>query len=117
MALDSRHARHPPAGPEPQHRAPAATGDRVRGAARRQHPFNTRVSLLNYVASDARPEEMLIDESAGATVKQLGDALTEIDVNGHVFGQCSLTLVLIDRDAQAVERSAAEAIKVLSSHD
>ena len=84
---------------------------------RRRHFFNKRVSLVNYVSPDTRPEEMLVDESAGATVKQLGDALTEIDVNGHFFGQCSLTLVLIDRNPQAVERSAAAAIKVLSTHD
>ena len=34
-----------------------------------------------------------VDESATATVKQLGDALTEMEVNGHVFGRCSLTVI------------------------
>jgi hypothetical protein len=29
---------------------------------------------------------MLVDESASATVKQLGDALSELEVNGHFFG-------------------------------
>src|SRR5262249_37649463 len=29
---------------------------------RRRHFFNTRVSLVNYVAPDTRPEEMLMDE-------------------------------------------------------
>ena len=42
---------------------------------------------------------MLVDESASATVRQLGDALTELEVNGHFFGECSLTLVLYDRRA------------------
>ena len=37
---------------------------------------------------------MLVDDSASATVRQLGDALTELEVNGHFFGECSLTLVL-----------------------
>lgn len=85
--------------------------------SRRRHFFNKRVSLVNYVAPDTKPEEMLVDESASATVRQLGDALTELDVNGHFFGECSLTLVLFDREAQSVERSAAEAIKVLATHD
>ena len=84
---------------------------------RRRHFFNKRVSLVNYVSPDTRPEEMLVDESASATVKQLGDALTELDVNGHFFGECSLALVLYDADTPAVERMAAEAIKVMAAHD
>ena len=85
--------------------------------SRRRHFFNKRVSMVNYVSPDTRPEEMLIDESAGATVTQLGDALTEIDVHGHFFGQCSLTVVLVDRDMRILERAAAEASKVMSTHD
>ena len=85
--------------------------------SRRRHFFNKRVSMVNYVSPDTRPEEMLIDESAGATVTQLGDALTAIDVHGHFFGECSLTVVLFDRDLGVVERSAAEAAKVMSTHD
>ena len=45
---------------------------------RRRHFFNKRVSLVNYVAPETKPEEMLVDESATATVNQLGDALTEL---------------------------------------
>ena len=50
--------------------------DRVRRdiQSRRRHFFNKRVSLINYVSSETRPEEMLVDDSAGATVRQLGDA-------------------------------------------
>src|SRR6266511_3480689 len=47
---------------------------------------------------EARTEDMLVDESASAMVRQLGDALTDIEVNGHVFGNCSLTLVLHGED-------------------
>lgn len=93
--------------------------DRMRGdiQTRRRHFFNRRIALVNYLAPDNRPEDMLVDDSATATVRQLGDALTELDVNGHVFGECSLTLVLFDRDPQAVERTAAEAITVMAAHD
>ncbi len=73
--------------------------------------------MVNYVSPETRPDEMLVDESASATVRQLGDALTELEVNGHFFGDCSLSLVLFSEDARTLERSAAEAIKVLASHD
>jgi type IV secretion/conjugal transfer VirB4 family ATPase len=84
---------------------------------RRRHFFNKRVSLVNYASTDTRPEEMLVDESATATVKQLGEALTELDVHGHFFGECSLSLVLFDRDPAVVDRMTADAIKVLAAHD
>jgi type IV secretion/conjugal transfer VirB4 family ATPase len=84
---------------------------------RRRHFFNKRVALINYLSPDARPEEMLVNEEATATVKQLGDALTALDVSGHFFGECSLTLVLFDREARTVERMSAEAIKVMAAHD
>jgi hypothetical protein len=81
---------------------------------RRRHFFNKRVSLVNYVSPDTKPEEMLVDESAGATVRQLGDALTELEVNGHFFGECSFALVAFDEDPESLERSATEAIKALA---
>jgi type IV secretion system protein VirB4 len=95
------------------------SNDRMRRdlQTRRRHFFNKRVALVNYVAPEARPDDMLVDESATATVRQLGDALTELEVNGHFFGECSLTLVLYDEDPGTVERAAAEAIKVMATHD
>lgn len=93
--------------------------DRIRRdiQARRRHFFNKRVSLVNYVSPDTRPDEMLVDDSATATVRTLGDALTDIEVHGHVFGACSLTLVLHGDDARAVQHASAEARKVLAAHD
>jgi type IV secretion/conjugal transfer VirB4 family ATPase len=93
--------------------------DRIRRDlhARRRHFFNKRVALVNYIAPESRPEEMLVDDSANTTVRQLGDALTELEVNGHFFGNCSLTLVLHGDDTQAVQHQTAEAMKVLAAHD
>lgn len=85
--------------------------------SRRRHFFNKRVSLINYVSSETRPEEMLVDDSASATVRQLGDALTETEVNGHFFGLASLSMVLIGPSPRAVDGVAAEAMKVLAAHD
>src|SRR5687768_7664547 len=84
---------------------------------RRRHFFNRRVSIVNYVSPETRPEEMLVDESASATVRQLGDAMTEMEVNGHFFGECSLTLVLHHCDGRRLERAAAEAVKAMAAHD
>ena len=53
------------------HRVPGVAADpgrpdAARLQARRRHFFNKRVSLVNYVAPDTRPEEMLVDDSATA---------------------------------------------------
>jgi type IV secretion system protein VirB4 len=85
--------------------------------SRRRHFFNKRVSIVNYVSPETRPEEMLVDDSASTTVKQLGDALTELEVNGHFFGQCSLALVLHGTDARALQHQTAEAMKAMAVHD
>jgi type IV secretion/conjugal transfer VirB4 family ATPase len=85
--------------------------------SRRRHFFNKRVSMVNYLSSDTRPEEMLVDDSANATVRQLGDALTELEVNGHFFGTCSLTIVLHGADKGALQQQAAEAMKAVAVHD
>ena len=85
--------------------------------SRRRHFFNKRVSIVNYVSPETRPEEMLVDDSASTTVKQLGDALTELEVNGHFFGQCSLALVLHGADSRALQHQTAEAMKAMAVHD
>ena len=69
--------------------------------SRRRHFFNKKVSLVNYLSSQTKPEEMLVDDSATATVNELGQSLTEMEVHGHFFGACSLTLVAVDRDSNA----------------
>ena len=73
----------------------AAVVERARCAAtctaRRRHFFNKKVSLVNYLSSQTKPEEMLVDDSATATVNELGQSLTEMEVHGHFFGACSLT--------------------------
>ena len=50
-------------------------------------------------------------------VRQLGDALTETEVHGHFFGMASLSLVLIGTDRRALDGAAADAMKMLASHD
>lgn len=91
--------------------------ERRRIRDRRRHFFNRRVAMSNYVFPDTRPEEMLVDDSATAMVRQLGEALTETEVHGHFFGACSLTLALHGADRRAVQDQVAEATKVFAAHD
>jgi type IV secretion/conjugal transfer VirB4 family ATPase len=85
--------------------------------ARRRHFFNRRVALVNYLQSNTRPDEMLVDPSAGATVDELGHALTDIEVGGHVFGECSLTLLLAHRDRRQLDGAVAACTKAMAAHD
>jgi len=95
------------------------SNDRMRRElrVRRRHFFNKRVSLVNYVAPETKPEEMLVDDSATASMNQLGDALTELEVNGHFFGLCSLTVVLRGDDVRQLQQATAEAMKAMAAHD
>lgn len=85
--------------------------------ARRRHFFNQKVSLVNYLSSQTKPEEMLVDDSATATVNELGQSLTAMEVQGQFFGQCSLTIVLYDRARTRLDRSVAECAKAFAAHD
>jgi type IV secretion system protein TrbE len=85
--------------------------------ARRRHFFNKRVSLVNYVSHETRPEDMLVDDSATATVQELGQSLTEMEVHGRFFGACSLTVVAYDRDRARLDASVAACVKVFAGHD
>jgi type IV secretion system protein TrbE len=93
--------------------------DRIRRELqmRRRHFFNKRVSMVNYVAPDTKAEEMLVDESASTIVRQHGEALTEVEVNGHFFGECSFTVAVFDEDPRALPRTAAETAKLFAAHD
>lgn len=85
--------------------------------ARRRHFFNKRISMVNYLSPQSKPDDMLVDDSASAIVRELGECLTDMDVRGHVFGECSWSIVLHDTDAACLERSVAASAKVFADHD
>lgn len=93
--------------------------DRVRHdlKTRQRHFYHKRTSLVNYVSLETKSEDALVDESAAATMRQIGDAMTDVEVHHHLFGECSLTIVLHDEDADRVERAVATAMKSLATHD
>jgi type IV secretory pathway VirB4 component len=57
-------------------------------------------------------------ESAGGASKNLIEAAkVAMEVDGHAFGECSLTMVAFDTDAAIVHQAAADAIAVMATHD
>ena len=87
---------------------------------RRRHFHNTKRSLASYVTSSDQPQradDALVDESKEAEIRDLGEALKELEIKGNYFGTYSLTAVLYDEDLRKVESACADFYKVFSMHD
>jgi type IV secretion/conjugal transfer VirB4 family ATPase len=86
--------------------------------AKRRHFHNTKRSFASQVnLGDAPAQDILLDDSKEAQVRELGEGLQEIEIAGNYFGLFSLTVVIYDRDRAKVERACAEFYKVFSVHD
>ncbi|MCX6592341.1 MAG: DUF87 domain-containing protein [Acidobacteria bacterium] len=86
--------------------------------AKRRHFHNSKASMTNYIGDKpANANEMLIDESAGGLVAELGECLRELEINGNTFGRFSFTIVLIAEELATVRRAASECVKALTTHD
>src|SRR5712672_2663522 len=67
--------------------------------------------------NDAAPQDVLLDDSKESHVRELGDAIKEMELHGNYFGQFSLTVVIYDLDLAKVDRACADFYKVFSVHD
>ncbi|MGC1968971.1 MAG: type IV secretion system DNA-binding domain-containing protein, partial [Candidatus Acidiferrales bacterium] len=86
--------------------------------SKRRHFHNTKHSFASQVSlNDAAAQDILLDDSKEAQVRELGEGLQEIEIAGNYFGLFSLTVVIYDRDLAKVERACAEFYKVFSVHD
>src|SRR5271154_902282 len=86
--------------------------------AKRRHFHNTKRSFVSQVnMNDAPTQDVLLDDSKEAQVRELGEGLREIEIAGNYFGLFSLTVVIYDRDLAKVEQACAEFYKVFSVHD
>jgi type IV secretion/conjugal transfer VirB4 family ATPase len=86
--------------------------------AKRRHFHNTKRSFASQVSlNDASTQDVLLDDSKEAQVRELGQGLQEIEIAGNYFGLFSLTVVIYDRDLAKVDRACAEFYKVFSVHD
>ena len=86
--------------------------------AKRRHFHNTQRSFFSQVnANDSPAQDVLLDDSKESQVRELGEAVKEIELHGNYFGQFSLTVVIYDLDLRKVDRACAEFYKVFSVHD
>jgi len=85
---------------------------------KRRHFHNTKRSFTSQVSlNDAPTQDVLLDDSKESQVRELGDAIQEIELYGSYFGRFSLTVVIYDLDLGKVDRACAEFYKVFSVHD
>jgi type IV secretion/conjugal transfer VirB4 family ATPase len=87
--------------------------------AKRRHYFNKRISLVNYLSPDTKPDHMLVDDSATNVVEELGQCLSDTEIHGRVFGSSSLTVIVYDDadDTARLDRGVSECAKVFAAHD
>ncbi len=86
--------------------------------AKRRHFHNTKRSFASQVSlNDAPTQDVLLDDSKESQVRELGEAIKEIELHGNYFGQFSLTVVIYDLDLAKVDRACTDFYKVFSVHD
>jgi len=88
--------------------------------SRRRHFHNTKRSLASHLSSSDQPqhrEDVLVDDSKEAQIRDLGDALKQIEIDGNYFGEYSSTVVVYDEQLSAVESACADFYKVFGVHD
>jgi type IV secretion/conjugal transfer VirB4 family ATPase len=86
--------------------------------AKRRHFHNTKRSFMSQVSlNDAPSQDVLLDDSKEAQVRELGEGIKEIELHGNYFGLFSLTVVIYDLDLAKVDRACAEFYKTFSMHD
>ncbi len=85
---------------------------------KRRHFHNTKRSFASQVnINDTAPHDALLDDSKESQVRELGEAVKEIELDGNYFGEFSLTVVIYDLDLAKLDRACAEFYKVFSVHD
>jgi type IV secretion system protein TrbE len=86
--------------------------------AKRRHFHNTKRSFLSQVnLNDAPFADALLDDSKESRVRELGESVQQIELQGNYFGEFSLSVVIYDLDLAKLERASAEFYKAFSIHD
>jgi type IV secretion system protein VirB4 len=83
----------------------------------RRHHHTQKTSVVAHMTDAQSQQEMLVDESKGALVRSLNDALTDMEMKGTYFGEYTLTAVIYDRDRAVVDRTVQEVYKTFAAHD
>jgi len=86
--------------------------------SKRRHFHNTKRSLVSHLnVSDAPATDVLVDDSKEAQVRELGESIKQLEIEGNYFGHFSLSVVIYDIDPAKVDTACAEFYKVFSTHD
>jgi type IV secretory pathway VirB4 component len=88
--------------------------------SRRRHYHTTKRSFVSYLNTSDAPasaQDVLVDDSKEAQIRELGRALEELEVKGNYFGRFSLTVVIYALDRAKVEAACADFYKVFSVAD
>jgi type IV secretion/conjugal transfer VirB4 family ATPase len=86
--------------------------------SKRRHFHNTKRSLMSHLnVSDAPTTDVLVDDSKEAQVRELGESIKQLEIEGNHFGHFSLSVVIYDLDPAKVDTACAEFYKVFSTHD
>lgn len=86
--------------------------------AKRRHFHNTKRSFASQVSmNDTAPQDVLLDDSKESQVRELGEGVKEMELDGNYFGEFSLTVVIYDLELTKVDRACADFYKVFSVHD
>jgi len=86
----------------------------------RRHHHPTKRSFLSYINTSDAPasvQDVLVDDSKEAQIRELGKALEELEMKGNYFGEFSLTVVICDLDLAKVEAGCSDFYKVFSIAD
>lgn len=86
-------------------------------ATARRHHHTQKTSVVAHMSDSPNPAEMLVDESKGALVRSLNEAMTDMEMKGTYFGEYSLTAVIYDRSRQLVDEACTEVYKAFAAHD
>ena len=86
---------------------------------RRRHFNIAKTGFVSQMGNDAaktNPRDVLVDESKQADIENLGDCLRALG-DGQQLGEFSLTIVLYDKDRQALESRVGEFAGVFTNAD
>ena len=86
---------------------------------RRRHFNISKTGFVSQLGNDpakTNPRDVLVDESKQADIENLGDCLRELG-DGQQLGEFSLTIVLYDKDRQAIDRQAGEFAGIFTNAD
>jgi len=86
--------------------------------SKRRHFHNTKRSLVSHLnVSDAPATDVLVDDSKEAQVRELGESIKQLEIEGNYFGHFSLSVAIYELDPAKVETACAEFYKVFSTQD